>query len=154
MTDGEYSIIETPWSECQEASRFIRRKVFIIEQSVPESEEWDGLDEYASHFIVYRHDTQEAVACARLITPSPTTPCATTAKITRMAVLLSQRKQGIGRALLKELVHKSRERGYAAVVLDAQIQAQDFYGKEGFHIVDGIPFMDAGIAHLKMAKEL
>lgn len=156
MTDGEYSIIEARWSECQQVASVIRRTVFIIEQSVPESEEWDGLDECASHFIVYQRSINEAVACARLIMPSPiaTTPCPITAKITRMAVLPAHRRQGIGRSLLQELVRKSRERGYAAVVLDAQIQAQNFYSKEGFRAVDGKPFMDAGIEHLKMIKEL
>ncbi|HNP80424.1 MAG TPA: GNAT family N-acetyltransferase [Nitrospira sp.] len=42
---------------------------------------------------------------------------------------------------------------HARVGLSAQTHALGFYEKAGFHVV-GEPFMDAGIPHRKMVKEL
>jgi predicted GNAT family N-acyltransferase len=39
------------------------------------------------------------------------------------------------------------------VTLSAQIHARGFYERAGFHVV-GEPFMDAGIPHRKMVKDL
>jgi predicted GNAT family N-acyltransferase len=107
------------------------------------------LDADASHFIVTRRNTQEVVACARLLTVTP----GETAKITRMAVLAPFRKQGIGRGLLQAMITKATERQFKKLVLDAQVRALGFYAQAGFQAVGDV-FMDAGIEHRKMVRGL
>jgi len=43
----------------------IREKVFIEEQKVTPQLEWDGMDEEAIHFLVYKD--AKAIGCARAI---------------------------------------------------------------------------------------
>lgn len=148
-----YSLTEASWRTCKDQSSAIRRQVFIVEQGVPESDEWDGLDDSAEHFLIYRNDSRKAVACARLLRLTSPVTASNSVKITRMAVLPSYRGLGLGRALLQAMLDKARGHNCSTVALDAQMQAQEFYAKEGFLAV-GKPFMDAGIKHLKMIKHL
>ena len=70
-----------------------------------------------------------------------------------MAVLKDWRGRGVGRALLQTLLELATRQGLARVTLSAQIHALGFYERAGFHVV-GEPFIDAGIPHRKMVKEL
>lgn len=153
VSPEKYQLLEAPWSECESVCTDIRRQVFIVEQAVPESEEWDGLDQEAAHFVVYELGGKHAVACARLVALPSATATSGITKVTRMAVLRSHRGRGLGRALLQAMLRKARGNGAESVVLDAQIQALGFYAKEGF-MAEGKPFMDAGIEHIKMIKQL
>lgn len=158
MDTAEFELIDSAWDECQHACAAIRRQVFIIEQGVPEEEEWDNQDECATHFLAYAVHPRKAVACARLMAlPAPTTPTNTTPtktmKVTRMAVLAPYRGKGLGSALLQRMIKLAQESGGRYVALDAQLHAQSFYAKAGFEAT-GSPFMDAGIKHIKMIREL
>ena len=70
-----------------------------------------------------------------------------------MAVLKDWRRRGVGRALLKTLLDLAARQGLTRVTLSAQTHALGFYERAGFHVV-GETFMDAGIPHRKMVKEL
>jgi predicted GNAT family N-acyltransferase len=48
---AEFSVRLADWSGDQEALRHVRTIVFVEEQAVPESEEWDGLDEACWHVV-------------------------------------------------------------------------------------------------------
>ncbi len=126
-------------------ARHIREQVFCREQGVPPSMEWDGGDDIATHYLAYL-DT-EAVGTARLRPKG-----AGVLKVERMAVLMSSRGQGVGRALLRQIlaniVGDPSTRG-TAVVLHAQTAVSVFYEKLGF-VAEGAGFMEAGIPHIAM----
>jgi predicted GNAT family N-acyltransferase len=149
MDTHNFVIEQAPWNECEQACSAIRHQVFIVEQAVPEHEEWDGLDADARHFLVTRRDNQEHVACARLLTLQSDG----IAKITRMAVLAPYRNQGIGRALLQTMIIQATKYGFKKLVLDAQLHALEFYALEGFQAIGNV-FIDAGIEHRKMFREV
>jgi predicted GNAT family N-acyltransferase len=121
----------------------VRYAVFVIEQGIPEALEWDGLDADCRH-ILARSDSGEPVATGRL-TPE--------GRIGRMAVLPAWRRQGVGRALLAQLLQLAASRGLADVALHAQRDAAGFYRREGFQ-ESGDPFESAGIVHVRMTRSI
>ena len=142
------------WQECCTECSSVRRRVFIEEQNVPESDEWDGKDKHAIHVLVRNRDNNELLGCARVLHISDSAlTWHSQAKITRMAILKPYRGQGLGRQLLSFANEHTRQLGVTRVLLDAQIQALAFYQKAGFEI-QGERFMDAGIEHIKMTKTL
>lgn len=133
----------TDWTTTGSAIRAIRETVFIHEQGVPVELEWDGLDASCSHVLAW-NDHGKAIGTARM-QPNGT--------IGRMAVLKQWRGRGVGKALLQALLDLAATQGLPRVTLSAQIHARGFYERAGFHVV-GEPFMDAGIPHRKMVKDL
>lgn len=131
------------WGNGEPAIRAIRKTVFILEQAVPEELEWDGLDSNCAHVLAW-NESGEAIGTARM-QPNGT--------IGRMAVLKAWRGRGVGRALLQKLLDLAVRKGLPRVTLSAQTHAIGFYERAGFHMV-GEPFMDAGIPHRKMEREL
>jgi len=123
----------------REALRALRLEVFVGEQGVPEALEWDDLDTDSIHVLAC-DERGQPIGCGRL-TPKH--------KIGRMAVHSAWRGQGVGVALLRELVARARALGWPDVALDAQVQALDFYAREGF-VAEGDVFDDAGIPHQLM----
>jgi len=71
------------------------------------------------------------------------------AKIGRMAVLKSYRREGIGAALLKRAILTARRLHARRIYLHAQVAVIGFYQRMGFRAV-GRVFDEAGIAHRKM----
>lgn len=123
-----------------EAVYDIRRKVFIEEQHVPESEEYDGYEAVSHHYLVVKEN--KPLACARWrITPYHSI------KLERFAVLSEFRKSGIG-ALLLHTILKDLPEGYP-VYLHAQESAVPFYAKQGF-IAEGERFFECEIPHFRM----
>ena len=53
------------WVDGHTQLKNIREKVFIQEQKVTPQLEWDGMDEKAIHFLVFKDE--EAIGCARAI---------------------------------------------------------------------------------------
>ncbi|HSI96625.1 MAG: GNAT family N-acetyltransferase [Methylophilaceae bacterium] len=130
------------WKDAGSALADIRRHVFIEEQSVPESLEWDGMDDDAVHVLAL--DATHAIGCARMLSGG---------RIGRMAVLPEWRGRGVGRAMLETLIALSREQGLAHVSLSAQTHAIPFYAKSGFKVCSEI-YDDAGIPHRDMVLAL
>ncbi|MCH8497572.1 MAG: GNAT family N-acetyltransferase [Marinobacter sp.] len=131
------------WQLAPDAIRQIRQQVFIDEQQVPETLEWDSADELAEHFLLVL-SRRQPVATARLVL-SPTG----TAHIGRMAVLPEHRGKGYGELLLRHVMGAALEAGSKDLQLSAQQYAIDFYQRSGFHICSD-PYDDAGIPHLDM----
>lgn len=123
--------------------RAVRETVFILEQKVPEEEEWDDLDPHCHH-VLARDEAGRPVGTGRL-TPEH--------KIGRMAVLREWRDKGVGSALLVALVDKARSLGWTEVRLNAQVSALDFYARHGFEPY-GPRFMEAGIEHQAMRRAI
>jgi predicted GNAT family N-acyltransferase len=131
------------WSREAVALREVRREVFVVEQRVPESLEWDGLDPQCVHALAIDAAGQ-AIGCGRLLPDG---------HIGRMAVRVPWRSCGVGRAILDLLIGLARARGDARVVLNAQTQAMPFYARAGF-VASGPEFEEAGIPHREMALPL
>ena len=131
------------WDDARLEARRIRGLVFVDEQCVPVELEWDGQDPRCEHVLAYAKDGT-AVGTARLLPDG---------HIGRMAVLKDWRGKGVGALLLQALVEHARQRRHACVHLNAQAYAAGFYRRYGFE-VSGPEFMEAGIAHVPMRREL
>jgi len=139
----EYSIKKCGWNSDKQQLSDIRREVFINEQQVPEELEWDEFDQSAQHVIALNQAGQP-IATGRIKTDG---------HIGRMSVLKEYRQQGIGSAILLVLLDNAHQQNLKRVYLHAQVNAVPFYEKHGF-IVQGKEFVDAGIAHKTMYKNL
>ncbi len=128
------------WLELRKAASAVRRAVFIEEQSIPESLEWDDADPDSLHAVIFEEG--RAVATGRLLPDG---------RIGRMAVLSAWRSRGLGGRVLEALVEMAFDRGDRRVFLDAQCHAEGFYRQHRF-VSEGEPFDDAGIAHRRMSR--
>lgn len=137
MLHNPFLIRSASWQADRARLEFVRRQVFIIEQKIPESEEWDDADENSSHVLAFS-EKRDVVGTGRL---EPT------GKIARLAVLGEYRGQGVGSAMLIRLVEEARQRGFDQVYLHAQTHALSFYKKFGF-VSDEEIFSEGGIPHV------
>jgi len=143
MSTGEFSVRTTSWSADQASLQALRRIVFIVEQQVPESLEWDEFDAVSVHALA-QDARGNAIGTGRLLPDG---------HIGRMAVIREWRGRGVGAAILELLIDCARKRGDRAVHLNAQTHAIGFYQRHGF-AAHGAEFPDAGIPHRKMTREL
>jgi hypothetical protein len=143
MPAQSFSIRICNWDEARVEARRIRELVFVREQGVPLELEWDDQDERCDHALAYAADGS-AVGTGRLLPDG---------HIGRMAVLKEWRGRGVGAVVLQALIEQARQRGHASARLNAQTYAAGFYRRFGFD-VSGSEFMDAGIPHLPMRREL
>lgn len=126
--------------------RALRRIVFIEEQSVPEADEIDDLDDVAIHLLATDQGTP--IGSARLLVDGQT------GKIGRVCVLAPHRGRGIGADLIRAAVARFADMPQITrVKLGAQTHALDFYARLGFTAY-GPLYMDAGIEHRDMALDL
>ncbi len=150
MSDSDVSGIEffpidveqCDWATSQQVLMDIRRQVFIDEQGVPESEEFGEEDNNAAHWIAYGADNV-AMGTARLLGD----------KVGRMAVLKTHREQGVGSALMRQIIRYAATMSTDNIHLDAQVHALPFYERMKFE-ADGPVFDDVGIPHQHMTLAL
>jgi predicted GNAT family N-acyltransferase len=116
----------------------IRRMVFIEEQQVSDSDEWDDDDAVSAHVLVRLN--RDPVGTGRL---NPA------GKIGRIAVIAGARGRGIRGLILRHLLDEARRRGIRRPYLHAQLQALPFYEKLGFRSEGGV-FDEAGLPHVRM----
>lgn len=126
------------WTTDRAALEAVRRAVFILEQGIPEADEWDATDAVATHVLARLN--RDPVGTGRL---------EATGKIGRLAVLKAARGLGVGGLVLGQLLDLARERGFQEVFLNAQVSAIGFYGAYGF-VAEGPEFDEAGIRHRRM----
>ncbi len=119
----------------------IRREVFVLEQNVEESEEFDEHDRVTRHFLGF-FDTH-ACGTARIRTTEKGV------KLERFAVLSPYRNRWIGKALVERTLQESLLFNPSLIYLHAQIHAKGFYEKLGFS-TNSEPFLEAGIQHVRM----
>ncbi len=142
MKPVNVSVLPADWCVDRQILRAIREQVFIIEQSVPIDLEWDEFDVQSRHVLAWVDGA--AAGTGRLLPDG---------HIGRMAVLRQWRGLGVGSALLGALIEIARTLGMRRVLLNAQVQALPFYRLHGFEI-EGEEFLDVGIAHRRMVREL
>ena len=136
----------TETQEESEAIKGLRVQVFVREQGAPLDEEFDEHDESAVHAVALVEG--RVVGTGRMYElPSGET------QIGRMAVEPRYRRDGIGGLMLAFLEEQARQLGVRDVMLHAQTYVQSFYEQHGY-VVDGKPFMEVDIEHVRMVKRL
>jgi len=143
MQPIDFKVRRADWALDEQALRAPRTRVFVAEQAVPESEEWDGLDAECVHAVA-EHAVEGVIGTGRLH-PS--------GKIGRMAVLAEWRGQGVGAAILRWLLDEAASRGIESVYLHGQVPVLGFYARFGF-VAEGPEFDEAGIPHRLMRLRL
>ena len=133
-----YRVQSGHWDKLEQDAKFIRKQVFIIEQNIPEEEEWDDQDMISDHFVVY--DQDQPIATARLLQNN---------SVGRVAVLKTYRGQGIGRMSMLEIIRQAHQQDRKFLHLSSQVHAISFYEKLGFSI-QGDAYDECGIPHIKM----
>jgi len=133
-----YRVQSGHWDKLEQDAKFIRKQVFIIEQNIPEEEEWDDQDMISDHVVVY--DQDQPIATARLLQNN---------SVGRVAVLKAYRGQGIGRMIMLEIIQQAHQQDRKFLQLSSQVHAISFYEKLGFSI-QGDAYDECGIPHIKM----
>ncbi|SET16074.1 Predicted N-acyltransferase, GNAT family [Oceanobacillus limi] len=123
----------------------VRTEVFVEEQNVPPEEELDEHDAEAIHFIGY--EDEEPIAASRLRFVDEY------GKLERICVVKDQRGKSNGKQIIEAMEAVIADKGYSKSKLNAQTHAEDFYKRLGYKTISG-EFMDAGIPHVTMVKEL
>ena len=144
MEELSYKLV-TSGSELEGAFE-VRRRVFVEEQGIPEDIELDEEDKEALHMVV--KDGDIVIGTARVLLLSTGL-----AKIERMAILQPFRHRGIGGRIMSFLSEELRNRQVEQVILHAQYSVVDFYKSCGFEET-GSPFLEVGIKHIKMQRQL
>lgn len=120
----------------------LRREVFVIEQQIPETEEFDADDLTATHVVAIT--AGNVVGTLRIIWTSEHV------KIGRVVVSQLWRGKGISTQLLRYAMDLARAKGETRFYLTAQHDKLGVYEKLGF-VAFGEPFDDgSGILHLAM----
>ena len=132
------------WIDDHTQLKNIREQVFIQEQKVTPELEWDGMDEKAMHFLVFKDN--EAIGCARALVIK------NYMQLGRMAVLKKYRGIGVGSALLEKAIVTAKLNQLSSIHISAQCNALDFYVKFGFEVMSDI-YLDAEILHRDMTLE-
>jgi predicted GNAT family N-acyltransferase len=125
----------------------IRTAVFVEEQQIPLEIEMDEYDSEAVHFLLVTACDDTPIGTARLLDK------AGVAKIGRVAILKGFRGAGLGKVLMEGMMAEARKRGFREAMLDSQVYAIPFYETVGF-VAEGEEFLDAGIPHYRMRREL
>lgn len=131
----------------QAAAFYLRYQVFVLEQGISPELEFDALDTPDRRYIVL-FDGNIPVATARFQTIHNTI-----LNPDRLCVARSFRQQGLGKKLLSKLEKLGLAEGYETSLLSAEVSAQIFYEKSGYHVVSDI-FKEDGIPCVKMQKAL
>lgn len=140
MNNQDFTIRHARWPQDLVSLRAVREEVFVIEQKVPLTLEWDDMDANSEHVLAF-NNSGKPIGTGRLLPDG---------HIGRMAVLKEWRDRGIGSALLEALMKLGWQNGHEVLVLNAQVAAAPFYERYGFEKRGGI-FDEAGIPHIEMS---
>lgn len=123
----------------------VRKKVFVEEQHVPLEEEIDQYEKEAVHFLLLHKGNPIGAGRFRIVEGK--------GKIERICVLAEARGLGAGKTLMEGIEEYARSQNISTLKLNAQTHAIPFYKKLGYKVVSE-EFMDAGIPHKTMVKEI
>lgn len=139
------NIIKVQKEQERKDAYFVRQKVFVEEQNVSMEEEMDEFDDIATHFVGYEDNLPMAASRLRYVEGY--------GKLERICILNQYRGHGYGKQMIQQMEQEIKQQGYEKSKLNAQIQALDFYKGLGYKVISE-EFMDAGIPHVTMTKEL
>ena len=129
----------------------LRIEVFVKEQKVPMELEFDEKDNSENTVHVGFFDNKKLIGVARLIDLDKDV-----IHVGRVVIDKEYRGQGIGRELIIgcENIAQQILKRKIIIELSAQIQAENFYKSLGYNRVNDIIYLDAGIEHVDMRKEI
>ena len=129
----------------------LRIKVFVKEQNVPMELELDEKDNSENTVHIGFFDNNKLIGVARLIDLDKDV-----IHIGRVVIDKEYRGQGIGRELIIgcENIAQQILKRKIIIELSAQIQAENFYKSLGYNRVNDTIYLDAGIEHVDMMKEI
>ncbi|SDC79784.1 Predicted N-acyltransferase, GNAT family [Terribacillus halophilus] len=123
----------------------VRTLVFVEEQKVPADLEIDELENESIHFVGYEDDVPGAAGRMRLVDGY--------AKMERICIRKEFRGKQFGHKLMWAMEEEAKKHGMQKAKLNAQTRAIPFYERLGYTVVSE-EFMDAGIPHKTMTKQL
>jgi predicted GNAT family N-acyltransferase len=144
-TTGELIVAAEFGSDLMRAAFELRFEVFVDEQGVPRELEMDEFDAGATHLVATRDD--RVVGTLRMLEHDGV------AKIGRVAVRAAARRAGVGSRLMDRAAAIALERGFAEIILHAQVTVAGFYRRLGY-VEEGDCFDEAGIPHIAMRKKI
>lgn len=129
----------------------LRIEVFVKEQKVPMELEFDEKDNSENTVHIGFFDNNKLIGVARLIDLDKDV-----IHIGCVVIDKEYRGQGIGRELIIgcENIAQQILKRKIIIELSAQIQAENFYKSLGYNRVNDIIYLDAGIEHVDMRKEI
>ena len=129
----------------------LRIKVFVEEQKVPVELELDEKDNSENTVHIGYFNDDKLIGVARLIDLDKDV-----VHIGRVAIDKEYRGRGIGRELIIgcENIAQQILKRKIIIELSAQIQAENFYKSLGYNRVNDKIYLDAGIEHVDMRKEI
>ena len=129
----------------------LRIEVFVKEQKVPIELELDDKDHSDNTVHIGYFHEDNLIGVARLIDMDKDV-----IHIGRVVIDKEYRGQGIGRELIIgcENIAQQILKRKTIIELSAQIQAENFYKSLGYNRVNDIIYLDAGIEHVDMRKEI
>ncbi|MEM0960976.1 MAG: GNAT family N-acetyltransferase [Bacteroidota bacterium] len=141
------AISDADWAAVQK----VRRRVFVDEQGVADTDEWDAWDAgdlrgQSVHHLLAEVDPQPVGAARWRVVEIDGHRWA---KHERFAVVPEARGQGIARQLVAATLAAARAAGLGRHVLHAQTYVAGLYEAFGFQ-VEGGPFDEDGLEHVKM----
>lgn len=134
-------VFEADYLQYKTDIRYVRNKVFVEGQKVPEEIEIDGKDENCFHVLLTKNDE-----------PTGTGRMEKDGHIGRIAILEEYRGMDFGTMIMHKLEEVAKIKGIKSTYLNSQCHAVNFYLKLGYEPVGNI-FYEAGIEHIKMVKE-
>ncbi len=152
-------VVEVETDEQLQHAWDIRHEVFVTEQAVPIEDEVDLLDRAPTTSHVVAYDSETPVATGRVLS-DPAHPGEV--HIGRMAVRKDYRGQGVGALVMAHLegmaaaLHGVPDGGdlVVRIELSAQESAIGFYRRLGYEVVVRERYLDAGIWHQDMTREV
>lgn len=140
MKEFKFKTIKTK-SELEISFR-IRTLVFCDEQKISKEIEFDNLDQFCEHFLVYKGETPIATGRVRLKDNN-------LYKIERVAVLSDYRRSKVGSLLIREIIKIYSGLKDTKIILHSQLAVEKFYRNLNFSPY-GKQFLEDGIPHIAM----
>lgn len=124
----------------------LRKKIFVIEQGFSEELEFDDIDNFAYHIVIYA-DNNDIVGVARLFSQN------NIYHVGRVCINKDYRKSGMGSVIMKEIEKKATILGATILELSAQANATHFYMQQGYKQA-GDEYLDEHCPHIRMVKTI
>jgi len=136
-----FSVSRVQWEQAAPLLRNVREKVFICEWRIPKRIEFDKNDRLAYHMLVCDDISQEPVATGRILASG---------EISRIAVLMSFRKQSVDKVILQGLFRIAKELNLNEVFIHSPLESVEYFIKHNFNIAGSV-FMEAGMPRQRMS---
>lgn len=138
-------LIETG-TPAYEAMVELRMNVLLQPVGIPKS--YINPEKEKNDLLVAAFEDKQLIGCCIL-----TKIAADTLQLRQMAVDTMKQKKGVGAELIGFAEKLAKEKGFKILVLHARDNVLEFYKKSGYQIT-GDPFIEVGIGHYKMEKQL